>query len=222
MNPSLIGKKRVDNTAPVNNESPVYILDNGVYKPAYLLNGSYPITGPIRLTGDGLAWEDLLCAVISVKLPGISDPVYDSDNVGLLFSASQNNEIHITAQIKHRYKEGTSIYPHVHWEPKTNDSGNVRWTLDYKWTNLNAVESGSYTSIEKIHAAAGTALTHQLASFPAITGTGKTISSILSIKLKRTGGTGGDTYGYQALLKYFDIHYQADGFGSKSELAKDS
>ena len=177
-------------------------------------NGTVGLTGAIRLSGDGIAWDDLRSPATGLKVPGISDPTYDTDNIGYEFSHVASNVAHFITQLSHRYKQESNIYPHVHWSPTTTDTGNVRWVMSYKWTNIDAIDAGSFTDIEIITAADGTAYKHQKASFPAITGTGKNISSLLVIKLSRTGGAGGDTYGAAALLREMDIHFQIDSFGS--------
>ncbi len=44
-----------------------------------------------------------------------------------------------TVQLPHNWKEGTTIFPHLHWMPKaTASSGNVEWNFDYTWANYNS------------------------------------------------------------------------------------
>ncbi|MFC1878993.1 hypothetical protein ACFLZW_03685 [Chloroflexota bacterium] len=69
-------------------------------------------------------------------------------------------------------------------------------------------------------AADGTAYKHQIASFAAISGTGKTLSSVLLCRIYRKAGDGSDNYDADAALLEFDIHYEVDAFGSDSEFVK--
>ena len=69
-------------------------------------------------------------------------------------------------------------------------------------------------------AAPEVAFQSEIDSFAGIDGTGKTLSSILSIKLSRIGGALADDYDDDALLKEFDIHYEVDTVGSRAESSK--
>ena len=149
-------------------------------------------------------------AIVGQRNPAVAKPDYDYTNLGFSFDASTQEIIYIIAQMPHDWVAGSTIYPHVHWMPTTTDTGNVYWAIDYKWTNIDAVDAGAVTTIGVIQAGTGTALTHQYAEMTAIAGTGKTSSSILSIALYRAASSGEDTYTGEALLKEFDIHYMKD------------
>jgi hypothetical protein len=166
-------------------------------------------------------WEDLRFPATAINPPGAATaPTYDTTNIGYSFSASLTNVLGIIAQLPHSWKTGTSIYPHIHWMPTNTNTGDVLWRMEYKWTNIMDTDSGSWTTLDKLSAGGGTAYKHQMASFDVIDGTGKTISSIITIKLSRIGGDGSDTYNANALLKEFDIHYRQDGVGSDEEKSK--
>jgi hypothetical protein len=166
-------------------------------------------------------WDDLRFPAQAVNPVGAaSDPTWDVDNIGWGFSASATNMVQIVAQIPHAWKIGSELRPHIHWQPTSTNTGNVLWRMEYKWTNANDTESGTWTTIDVLDAGDGTIGKHQIASFAAIDGTGKGLSSILSIKLSRIGGDGTDTYTGVALMKEFDIHYVVDGDGSRQEYIK--
>ena len=67
-----------------------------------------------------------------------------------------------------------------------------------------------------------TADEHLITAFSDIGTSGKSISDMLVMKLSRIGGDAADTYGADARLLEFDIHYQltASGAGSRIEYAK--
>jgi len=177
--------------------------------------------GTIKFVGDATVWEDMRAPATAINPPGVEgDPDWDATNIGWLFDAAGIEILYIIFQLPHTYKEGTDLYPHVHWQPTSTDTGDVLWKIDYKWTNVNATDAGSTTPVEITPAGDGTTLKHQLSSFAALDGTGKTISSILTIKLSRMGNDDDDTYTGDALLKEFDIHYQIDTVGSRTELTK--
>jgi hypothetical protein len=145
---------------------------------------------------------------------------FDTANIGFLASPSATQVIAIIAQMPHSWKLGSTIYPHIHWMPITTNTGSVLWHIEYKWTNVFATESGTWTTLDILSPADGIAFKHQLSSFGGISGEGKYLSSILTIKISRIGGDGTDTYTADALLKEFDIHYEMDTLGSRQEYIK--
>jgi len=57
-----------------------------------------------------------------------------------------NDEIHGSQELIHRYKEGTDIYPHVHWVSNGSEGSDktVNWELEYTIANADAI--APYTS----------------------------------------------------------------------------
>jgi len=133
------------------------------------------------------------------------------------FSPGVIQEVFFTAQIPHAYLQGSDIHPHVHWVSPTSNAGTVIWGLEYTWANLGTI-LGTTTVIFATEAGPCTALEHTLTSLPAMPGTGKGISSMLSCRLFRDGVT--DTYPDPVALLEFDFHYQIDTFGSRQEFSK--
>ncbi len=174
--------------------------------------------GTARFVGAATVWDDLRAPATAINPPGqISDPDWDNTNGGWLFDDGGTEILWIVLQFHHSYKEGSDIVPHLHWQPKTTGSGNVLWRIEYKWTNREAADAGSFTQVDLLTPADGTAFKHQEDKFAAQSGSGKTISSIITIKLSRIGGDGTDTYSGDALLKEFDIHFEIDRIGSIAE-----
>lgn len=168
-------------------------------------------------------WEDLRTPVSAVKLSGVKPPTwteYKSSRV-LAFSdqAVVGNEeiIYFALQMPHSYKEGSTVYPHVHWVPEDNTGGNVRWALTYTWANEDDT-FGAATTLY-INASAGTTTDiHLESSFAPIMGSGKTISSMILCSLKRNSSDALDTYnGKDAYLLEVDFHYLSDAMGSRWE-----
>lgn len=166
-------------------------------------------------------WEDLRFPATAINPLGAASPMtFDTTNIGFTAGPSGTSVIAIIGQIPHAWEVGTSIYPHVHWSPTTTHTGNVLWRLEYKWTNIGDTDAGSFTPVDVLDAGDGTAFKHQLASFGEVSGTGKTISSMLIMRVSRIGGDGTDTYTGDALLREFDIHYKMDAIGSTTETSK--
>jgi hypothetical protein len=178
--------------------------------------------GSLKFYGTATVWEDLRFPATAINPAGApSAMVFDTTNIGFLASASSTQVIAIIAQIPHSWKTGSTIFPHIHWEPTTTNIGNVVWRMEYKWTNIFDTESSAWlTPLDLVAPADGVVWKHQLSSFEGLSGAGKSLSSLITIKISRIGGSDLDTYTGNALLKEFDIHYEIDTLGSREEYFK--
>ena len=171
-------------------------------------------------------WDDLRFPATAVNPPGaVSDPDVDTDNGTFLFSATTTERIALIAQMPHGWLEGSLISPHVHWSKTTSASGDVAWQIEYQIAGVNAVFPGSWTSEIVYNTVAGTPDTdtvdkHLISSFTDIDMTGELLSTVILFRISRIGGDSGDTYGADARLYEFDVHYQIDGVGSALEFIK--
>jgi hypothetical protein len=177
--------------------------------------------GTLVLIGDATVWEDLRFPATQIRVnPATLKPDFDEDNIGYLFAPASTETVLVIAQMPHGWKLESTIEPHVHWSPTTTGTGNVLWRLEYKWVSINGSNPGTWTTVDLLAAAGGESLKHQISGFTGLDGTGKGLSSIISMKLSRVGGDATDTYAADALLKEFDIHYEIDTMGSREELVK--
>ena len=98
---------------------------------------------------------------------------------------------------------------------------NVLWKFEYQWQNNQGTYSGSTTTTLPATSATGTTgFKHLINSFGTISGTGKTISSILVCRLYRDAADAADTYTGEAGLLAVDIHIECDTLGSDTEYGK--
>ncbi|MEN6622863.1 MAG: hypothetical protein ABFD50_15095, partial [Smithella sp.] len=160
-------------------------------------------------------WEDLTTSAAQAKIGANNKPVYDYDSLALRWEAtdtSTNYTAH-NFQLRHAYKPGTSIYPHVHyWQHSASDT--CEWMiLLYRWTDIGETRP-AYTRIhtnnQTVRAYTSNTL-HQIASFPAIVdGGAHTESSIFDCKL----------YVYSDGTLYtsqIDIHFEQNKPGTYNE-----
>lgn len=183
-----------------------------------------------RLVGDGeTRWDDLRVTLDNGTnaaqlgyLSGSSGPQiwYFRYNQGV-------EAMSFTVQLPHSWKEGTTIYPHLHWAPKSSGTGNVEWNFEYTWANYDAATPQVFPAITTntvVSTGPFTANTHSITALSAsnsgIDGTGKKISSILICRIWRDSGTSGDTYNYDAGVLFVDFHIQIDSWGSREEYVK--
>ena len=188
------------------------------------LNGmSFQYDGSPILNGTATVWDDLRISLNTRysgnTVPGLTGFAGSSSLLAYYFTGgTQMQEIFFEVQMPHSWKEGTTIYPHVHWSPGDATSGNVVWRLEYTWANYEGTYPSS-TTISTTQAAAGTAWTSQIAPFSGMDGSGKKISSMLYCRLFRDPN-GSDTYSGNAFLLGFDVHFEINSFGSRLEYIK--
>jgi hypothetical protein len=132
-----------------------------------------------------------------------------------------------TVQLPHSWKEGSRIYPHLHWTPKQALSGNIEWNFDYTWANYNSEKREAFPPI-KTNTVLSTgpfeANTHDITVLTknneGIDGIGKKVSSVLICRIWRYSNDVDDTYNGDAGALFLDFHIQVDGFGSRQEYVK--
>jgi hypothetical protein len=183
-----------------------------------------------RLVGDGeIRWEDL--RVVLDNGSNAASIGYLSGSSGpqiWYFRYNQSTEaMSFTVQLPHAWKEGTTIYPHIHWTPKSSASGNVEWNFEYTWVNYDPTTPQVFPAITAVAVVATgpfTANSHMITSLTTadagITGTGKKISSVLVCRIWRNSDQAADTYNADAGGLFVDFHYQVDSWGSRSTYIK--
>ena len=185
--------------------------------------------GSLSYVGNATRWDDLKVPVNSVKINKTIDPptwgVFLGDLALLWFRSGKSDDVLFNLQMPHGWKEGTRIYPHVHWTTKDGAPGmnRVTWVLDYTWqkvggtftsntpisgTTVATPNEGSIENYEHIITPIGT---------NGINGTGMTLSSMLVCRLSRSDS---DSYANDAGLLEIDFHYQIDSDGSNTEYGK--
>jgi hypothetical protein len=193
----------------------------------------------VQLNGTTTVWKDLRVSVNAVRvIAGGAPPDWSqfkdngaaSTGVYLYwFDPGTEQNVYFDVQMPHDWKEGTDIEPHVHWvsADTAGASGtDVCWGLEYTWANIN----GTFGNTTLIYGdtqsnGAGETITvdkHYYTDLTTISGSGKTISSMLVCRLFRdAAGVGGtDDYDDDAGLLEIDFHYQVDTIGSRTETAK--
>ena len=182
--------------------------------------------GTLKFNGAATVWDDLRVPAQNTKLnPLKSEPAFESLIDGVYcykFDATNADDesVHFVAQMPHSYKEGSDIYPHLHWTPDSTDTGNVYWSFEYTIANIGST-IGSTTTDEVLDAADGTALKHQLVEFSTIDGTGLTISHMIICRLtRRSTSQATDTFTGNAGFLEFDFHFEKDTAGSREEFTK--
>jgi len=130
-----------------------------------------------------------------------------------------------TFELLHGYREGSDLWPHVHWSPTDNNTGNVRWVFEYIVYDVSAGEFRAPVILEVVDAAGGLGpngrpIQHN-AEFPIpIPGAGLKIGSQIRFTIRREPANAADTYNSDAILWAVGIHYENDSVGSRQRFIK--
>lgn len=168
-------------------------------------------------------WDDLVGVATGINPAGSpSPPGVDTTDGGLLFASGATNIVAVILQLNHQYIEGENIDFHIHWCKTTSAVGTVLWEISYTWAN-NGAAFGAFSvfAAGTVKVADGdTADQVAIREWTPIAGAGKTISSILKVRLQRRSSGGADTYGANAKLLSCDAHIPKETLGSLGEYTK--
>lgn len=199
--------------------------------------------GTARFDGDATTFNDLVIPVTALRIgSGLAPDWVLMKNNGsgsrgvytftfLNETVSNEQEVFFSVQMPHNWKEGSVIYPHVHWSPQTATAGVVVWGLEYTWVNYNsttplAFPNTTIETVSTVSVTSGDTDKHFLTSFSPINpGTNRDmISGIMMCRFWRNSSNSADTYGGggtgNAALLSFDFHYEIDALGSRSQNSK--
>ena len=203
---SLINSKLLDVSIGDSMVGDILVLnENGVW-----VNSNY-LTVP--------RYNDIVFEFTPTRVnPTTSRPDFDYTNIGLLFPRNDSSEaIFITVQLPHSWKEGTTIFPHVH--VRQSASQQAVFKADYIWYNAGDIIPTvwqTYIMNEYAMDYVSGSIFQIVKGANGIDGTGKEISSILKIKLYRDD----NVYVGDMLADQFDIHIEIDAFGSLTQYEK--
>ncbi|HEC60733.1 hypothetical protein LCGC14_0461060 [marine sediment metagenome] len=190
-------------------------------------------------------WDDLRVPLNSIKTGGVKDPTFTKwkdDGAGsrgiydwhfaYQVVAGNEEEVFFDTQLPHSYKEGADLNFHVHWTPLVSGAAGefVKFGLEYTWVNINENFPANTTIIYSDASSAAAASTsgdgtlihgkQYKTLFPAITGTGMRISSVLSCRFFRNSSHANDTLAQDVIIFDVDFHFEIDSLGSKTILIK--
>ena len=182
----------------------------------------------IRLVGN-TNWDDLRFPVQNLKINAAnSKPDTITPIAGLQLygfdGGSASEWVSGVAQLPHTWKSRTALHPHVHWMPSTTATGRVCWELQYTVASINSVFNTTVATMLATDYTDGTNYMHRYCSLATIGMTNISASNVSTIilfrLLRRADYSAHDTYGNDAALLEFDIHYEVDSYGSDQETSK--
>lgn len=189
-------------------------------------NTTFSADGTQKMNGSATVYKKIFLSGLELKLAGNNDPTLAvlAENVLVnTFSGSVMNEAFFSVQMPPEYKEGSPIQPVVHWMPMTSpatDQG-ITWYLEYQWVNIADNFALSNTVNHVFTALTGTVgFKHLAMLFSEISGTGKTISSVLVGRIHRDPTYSTDNYTGAIGLLGIGFIFESDTLGSNSTYVK--
>lgn len=153
---------------------------------------------------------------------GVSDPDWDSAELGWLFSSTSTEELQIVAQLPHGVSLTSPIKICFTWEATTPSAGmKVVWQIQYKWKNLGeTVTSFQYMNLVEEVPPSRDGLKKSKTSEIYKTDTGDQLQegSVISFFLRRLGGHDLDNYNADVRLKQINVHAHLDDPGIYKEI----
>jgi hypothetical protein len=171
-----------------------------------------------------IVWDDLRVSLDRAKAAGVNVPSWEAfkDDVKA-YSFDDGDEVFFSVQMPHAWKEGTTLYPHLHWCPEgdVDPSDNVGIGLEYSWAKIGDDFGASTTITRDVPTGVNAAFKHLLHHFDVsgIDATGKTISTVLMCRFFRQAAVA-DNYAGGIFGLEIDFHYQMDMAGSLQETSK--
>lgn len=202
---------RIDTLANINSEDTLRLSD------AHTGN-DYDVPVSVLLGG----WRDLRTALVAAKVPAVGSPTLTAfgPSGGIFQNAfAVDDTVFFAFHIDHDVKQGSTMFPHVHWTTNGVNTATVKWEFEYtiaarNGSTIESVEFPAPSIITIEEAAAGTAWTHMVTE-DATGFTAPEIDSLVVCKLKRitNGGTNNtdDVFGL-----FCDIHYECQQYGTPS------
>ena len=181
------------------------------------------LTDPLVLGEGAVVFNDFRVPATTAKTGGSGVPSFSQVSAlgnihqyhfGDVAVAGNEQSLYFNIQMPHTWKEGSSIYPHVHWMPSTTGSGTVRWGLEYTWVSIDGTFGPSNT-IYGEEAISGNQHKHIMTAInsASMDPSGKEASSMILCRIFRNSSNALDTYAGDAILLEFDLHYQIDRLG---------
>lgn len=166
------------------------------------------------------AWEDLRAPASGINPIGSPSPATPSNTDGSL-TFSKGNVCVAWFQLPHSWKIGSNVKLHIHWSKSTTNAGDVNWQMKYKWGNIGDVMPAFslFSKGTEVIPNSNIVDKHSLLEWSALSGVGKTLSSMICVFLERVND-GDDTFTGNANLYEIDLHYQIDSMGSRQETIK--
>ncbi|MBN2636891.1 MAG: hypothetical protein JXR61_11525 [Prolixibacteraceae bacterium] len=185
--------------------------------------------GTIRLDGIASVFDDMFGDITKVKVKGGGLALNDVENtIDFADNANLADYAIVVYQMSHKWKMGTTIYPHFHWVQESNSVPN--FLIQYRWQKNGEAKTTAWTNYKcnttnafVYSSGSLNQITHGSGLIPP---EGYGISDVIQIRILRDTGnesgvfSGADTYSGTVSISSVDCHIEIDTEGSRSEYEK--
>jgi len=186
--------------------------------------------GSFRLDGEATVFDDMFGDITKVKVSGSGLSLNTSQNtIDFTSSSNLSDYAMVVYQMSHKWKMGTTIYPHFHWVQEFSSAPN--FLIQYRWQKNGEAKTTSWTNYKCNDSNAFTystgslnQITHGSSGITPPTGYG--ISDVIQVRILRDTGnastvfTGNDPYSGTVAISSVDCHIEIDTEGSRSQYTK--
>ena len=193
--------------------SAIIVLDTNVHK--HRLIAATERAQQLNLLAEDAGWNDLLGEFID-RTSGTDRPTLATPFNGhhmLVWSSTALNQTTVNWHLRHDYKPGSAVYPHIHFRPTGNVSGDVHWRFILSATKGHGQTTGipAATTIDLIFPIPANSLgTHFVAEIPAPGWytTALEWDTVIHCTVQRRADLATDTYNATVAAWQADLHYQ--------------
>lgn len=189
---------------------------------------SFDSDGTMVANGNATTWDDLSGSALALQQTGPGVARNATENT-VEFTTTSNlaDYVYDNYQLRHAWKSGSTINPHIHWEQAQNNVPN--FLIRYRW-QINGGTKTTAWSDYKCNTPVFTYVSGTLnqicrgAGISAPVGYG--ISDVIEMRIFRDNANtstvfaGADPYTVTVGIVFIDIHLEHDTLGSRTEYSK--
>lgn len=189
---------------------------------------SFESDGTMVANGNATTFDDLSGSSLVLQQVGPGVSRNSSENtIEFVTTSNLLDYVYDNYQLRHAWKSGTTIYPHIHWEQAQNNIPN--FLIRYRWQKNGGTKTTSWSDY-KCNTTAFTYVSGTLnqicygAGISAPVGYG--ISDVIEMRIFRDNAngsgvfSGADPYTTTVGITFIDIHIESDTLGSRTEYSK--
>ena len=203
--------------------SSLIVLDTNVHK--HRLIAANERAQQLNLLAEDAGWNDLLGEFID-RTSGTDRPTLATPFNGhhmLVWSSTALNQTTVNWHLRHDYKPGSAVYPHIHFRPTGNVSGDVHWRFILSATKGYGQRAGipTATTIDLIFPIPANSLgTHFVAEIPAPGWytTELEWDTVIHCTVQRRADLATDTYNATVAAWQADLHYKVGRIATPARL----
>jgi hypothetical protein len=189
---------------------------------------SFSTSGIQLMKGAARVWKDHLGDALSLRQsgPGVGYNTTEG-TVAFITTANLSDYIYTNIQLNHDRDETSVIGPHIHWLQTENNTPN--WLLQYRWNTIGQTITSGWTNLKcntNIFPYVSGTL-HQISESSDITPPANSMmSDIVQFRILRDNANtstvfvSADPSTITVGILSFDVHYQLNTLGSKTEYVK--